>query len=77
MALAGNQMQPQRPQTQKAGHLVDLALKAQQAIVASNAIGAAVLSFQPDAKRLLHLVRMPGHGGLIATELVGSVFSRA
>ena len=27
MALARNQMQPQRPQTQKAGHLVDLALK--------------------------------------------------
>ena len=77
MALSRNQVQPHRPPTQDAGHLVDLALKPQQSIVASNAIGAARQPFKADAKRLLYVVCMPGHGGLIAAELTCSEFSRA
>jgi hypothetical protein len=76
MAFVRNQMQPHRPPTQEASHLVDLALKPQQVIVASNAIGAARLAFKTDSKRLLHMVCLPGHRGLIAAELAGSEFTR-
>ena len=77
MALTRNQLQAQRPPTQDAGHLVDLALKPEQAIVASHAIGAARQPFQADSERRLHVVCLPGHGGLVAAKLACSEFSRA
>jgi hypothetical protein len=56
---------------------MDLALKPQQAIVASDAIGAAWLALQADSKGLLPMDCMPRHRGLVAAELTGSKGSGA